>query len=212
MGRPAAGGGDPGGGDEEGRLAKHTALQRTTETDRIRTTPYRKEQTEMVQITKPECNVEDGLYTLRIGDSTFVTVQDFKTGEDVQRIEFVFLCTDGPSEGEEFTDLTSTSTGPRSKLGRIYRAAMQTEVVPPDWDTEDLKGKRFQALVQANDNGYARVSLDSIKPAKARKKSESNGHETPVGQTLDEAKKKAKVRAAEAEDDESETWDDEDDA
>lgn len=162
----------------------------------------------MVQISKPECNIDDGLYTLRIGDSKLVTVTDFKTGEDVERIEFEFLCIDGPSEGEKFTDLTSESTGPRSKLGRIYRAAMQVEAVPPDWDTEDLKGKRFQALVQANDSGYARISLDSIKPAKRKPKPETNGHEAPpVGQTFDQAKRKAAVRAAEAED--ADTWDDE---
>lgn len=165
----------------------------------------------MVQISKPECSVEDGLYTLRIGKSKIVTVTDFKSGEDVDRIEFTFLCLDGPSEGEEFTDLTSDSTGPRSKLGRIYRAAMGTETVPPDWDTDDLSGKRFQALVQANDNGYARISLDSIKPARAiKKKAESNGNGTPVGQTFEEARRKSKIRQAEEADEDAEVWDDED--
>ncbi len=170
----------------------------------------------MVAINRPECNVEDALYTLRIGGSRIVTVSDFNSGEQVERIEFTFLCTDGPSEGEEFTDLCSASTGPRSKLGKIYRACMNTEDVPVKWDTVDLNGKRFVALVQGNDNGYARIALDSIKPAKARTKAERNGHTPagtpPVGQTFDQAKRRSKVRQAEledAEDEDGDTWDEE---
>lgn len=169
----------------------------------------------MVAINRPVCNVEDGLYTLRIGKSKIVSVSDFTSGEQVERIEFTFLCTDGPSEGEEFTDLCTSTTGERSKLGKIYRAAMKTKDVPSDWDTDDLTGKRFLALVQGNDNGYARISLDSIKPAQAQQRAAQNGKETPVGQTFDEAKRKAKLRQAELEDaqgEDDDTWNEEGDA
>lgn len=167
----------------------------------------------MVRIQKPTSNVEDGIYTLRIGQSKFKTVQDFTTKEDVQRIEIAFLVLDGESEGEEFTDLFTESVGPRSKLGKLYRAAMKTDTVPDDWDTSDLEGERISALVQANDSGYPKIGIDSIKPAKERPKKakpDSTGSDRPpIGQNFDEAKRKSKIRQAEQDDDDA-TWDDED--
>jgi hypothetical protein len=169
----------------------------------------------MVRIQKPTSNVEDGIYTLRIGKSRTKTITDDK-GNDIDRIEFDFTCLDGASEGEQFTDLTSDAIGKKSKLGQIYRAAKKTDEVPEDWDTADLEGKRFQALVQNNDSGYPRIVLGTIKPAKARprptdeEEDDTSSTKTKVGQTLDEAKRKANRRQAESDADDD--WEDEDES
>lgn len=147
----------------------------------------------MVQVTKPESNVEDGVYTLRIGKSSVKKIRNSDTNKEEDRIEFTFTCLDGASEGESFTDLTSFVVSKKGKLGKIYRAAMGTEEVPDDWDTDDLKGKKFQALVITNDSGYPRINADSVKPAKA-------------GST------RSRPQPVKSDDDDDDTWDDEENA
>lgn len=146
----------------------------------------------MVQISRPTSNIEDGQYTLRIGKSSIKKITDPIKGEEVEKIEFTFFCLDGESEGESFTDLTGMTCGKKSKLGKIYRAAMRVEDVPEDWDTSDLEGERFVAYVQTNDSGYPRISLDTIKPAKPK------------------ATKPVRPKRVEPDDDDESTWDDED--
>ena len=114
----------------------------------------------MVQLTSSNSeasNIDSGQYTLKIGSSELAQVTDFT------------IIGDEDWDGTEFSDLFSLTTGKRSKLGQLARAAFKTDDLPKEWDTEDLEGRRVIATIKLNDTGYNSLVPDTITPTKSRK-------------------------------------------
>lgn len=148
----------------------------------------------MVKIAREQGpNIDAGRYRLKIGDSMMMQVPNYNDKDvmdDKVKITFTIV-SDDEWDGTEFSDLFYMSDSKKSKLGQLARAAFRTEDLPPEWDTLDLTGKRVEANVQRNDNGYNSLVKDTINAPKVKAKPEE----------------KAEPKAAEVDD----TWDEDSD-
>ena len=127
----------------------------------------------MVQLTSSSdvSNIDSGQYALKIGSSVLAQVTDFNNPDQLIDKVRIFFTIAGDTEwnGTEFSDLFSLTTGKRSKLGQLARAAFKTDDLPKEWDTEDLEGKRVIATIKLTDSGYNSLVPDTIMPAKSGK-------------------------------------------
>jgi hypothetical protein len=118
----------------------------------------------MVQLTNSDApNIDGGQYKLLIGPSEMRSVRDFEDPEKlVDKVEIRFTIVGGDWDGSEFTDLFSLTTGKKSKLGQLARAAFKTDDLPSEWDTDDLEGKHVIATIKLKDTGYNSIVPDTI--------------------------------------------------
>lgn len=115
-------------------------------------------------------NIDGGQYTLKIGTSEMTQVQDYDNPDEmVEKVRIYFsIVGDDDWDGTEFSDLFSLTTGKRSKLGQLARAAFKTDDLPKTWDTDDLEGKKVIATIKLKDSGYNSIVPDTISPVKGK--------------------------------------------
>ncbi len=129
------------------------------------------------------------------------------TGADQQVFEWSFNVDTDDDEEIEVQGLTSTMTGPKSKLARFLAALLGPDALQPgaEFDLPDLVGKSALAKVGLNKNGYPRVedlmakpkAIKKAKPAPVLEEVEEDEEEAP------KPPKKAKPISAQASDDET---------
>lgn len=151
----------------------------------------------MVQLQNMDAtNIDGGQYKLRIGASELKSVRDFDDPDrQVEKVQIAFTIVGGDWDGSEFTDLFSLATGMRSKLGQLARAALKTEKLPSEWDTDELEGKHVIATIKLKDTGYNSIVPDTIHEVRVKPK--------PGAESV-----KPQPKAEEADD----TWEEDNDA
>lgn len=157
-------------------------------------------------------DIEPGTYPVTVTNVVQKTISGViseynPSGADQQVFEWSFNIDTDDDEEIEVQGLTSTMTGPKSKLARFLAALLGPDALQPgaEFDLPDLVGKSALAKVGLNKNGYPRVEDLMAKPKPVKKVKPAPA---PVLEDVEEEeeapkpKKAAKPIRAQASDDE----------
>ena len=142
----------------------------------------------IIENTAERPDITAGFHTLAV---EFVELEEgTKYGEpDVPETRVKMqLRVETPDEPQEtFTAWMSQSLGEKATLGCIVRAALGNTAVGygQAFDTDDLIGKKFQHMIQINENGWPRLVSGTAAPVTPKRRGKKTD-EQPAATSLEE--------------------------
>lgn len=126
-----------------------------------------------IEVKSGGANIPDGVYALQllsISDPKTVTAQRGpKAGQDIDLLDWTYAVSDpgNPADGEQITESTSTSSGPKSKMYAWITALLggQPPATGARFEKADLVGRLALGTIRTDESGWPRLANLGAMPA-----------------------------------------------